>query len=309
MIPLGTRDDGSPIRISQSRASSVAILGGAGSGKSVLLAQIIRATLRQGAEVLVADAVTDPDLRKLAPELTHYSAEFDAALHRTIGYTLCELERRQSHPDEKNAPLLLVLHEVPTWLHGLTQGSSEDRAAAETTLARIHRVAAQGRASGVHLLTVGQLAPAAVFGGQWRSNTGTVAVLGKPMEHQLRTLFPAAEQDDVRALSSQIGRGERARGIVLDTHAAGGVDLFRTPGPAGDAEPVQAPKQARIGWKFPIDDEDGADGSWQRWTPVSTPSSDSLPVVPLDGSDAAVFDPVSPEYRPGVPLHRTRLHN
>lgn len=173
VIALGTRDDGSQIRVSQSTRPNVAIFGGAGSGKSVLLSQIVKATVPQGAAVIVADAVSDPDLRKLAPGLTHYSAGCDAALHRSIHYVNAELERRQLHPEEKNAPVLLVLHEMTAWLHGLMQGGDEERAAAESSLARIHRIAAQGREQRVHLLTVGQMALASVFGGSWKTNTGT----------------------------------------------------------------------------------------------------------------------------------------
>lgn len=206
VIPLGVRDDGTPIRIRQSNA---AIFGGTGSGKSALLSQIIEAVTRQGATVLVADAAGAP------------------ALHRTVKYALDELDRR-AHGGGESAPMLLVLHEVPSWLHGRMQhGDPDTRTAAETTLSCIHRIAAQGRATGVHLLTVGQLAPTSVFGGTWLNNTGTIAVLGRPSEHQLRTVFPASEQDRVRILSSQIGRGERGRGIVLDTHT-GAVELFRT---------------------------------------------------------------------------------
>ncbi len=223
VIPLGVRDDGTPIQIRQSHA---AIFGGTGSGKSTVLSQIIRATLRHGVTVLVADAAGDPDLRKLAPGLTNYSAGSDASLHRTVKYTLDEIDRR-AHVVRDQKPTLLVLHEIPSWLYGLMQhGDPDVRIAAETTLARIHRVAAQGRAAGVHLLTVGQLAPASVFGGAWLSNTTAVAVLGQPT-HELRSLVPVADQDRVRNLSVQIGPGERGRGIVLNAHT-GDVDLFRT---------------------------------------------------------------------------------
>lgn len=308
VLPLGTRDDGTPIRISQSRESNVGVFGGAGSGKSVLLAQMIRAALRQNATVLVADAMTDPDLRKLAPGLAHYSAGYDAALHRTMRYVLTELDRR-AHGGGDRRPMLLVLHEVPAWLHGLMQhGDPDARAGAETTLTRINRIAAQGRAAGVHLLTVGQLAPASVFGGSWLNNTGTIAVLGQPT-HQLRTLFPADQLDRVRSLSSKIGRGERGRGIVLNAHT-GDADLFRTTYTAADeTQPVPTPEVARFGWKFPTGDEPGADGSWHGWTPVSNPSSDSLPVIELHDSDAAIFNPTSQEYQPSAPLRATHLND
>lgn len=223
VIPLGVRDDGTPIQI---RQSHTAIFGGTGSGKSAALSQIIRATLRHGVTVLVADAAGDPDLRKLAPGLTNYSAGSDASLHRTVKYTLDEVDRR-AHGVRDQKPTLLVLHEIPSWLYGLMQhGDPDVRIAAETTLAHIHRVAAQGPAAGVHLLTVGQLAPASVFGGAWLSNTAAVAVLGQPT-HELRSLVPVADQDRVRNLSVQIGPRERGRGIVLNAHT-GDVDLFRT---------------------------------------------------------------------------------
>lgn len=313
VLPLGVRDDGTPIRIPQYREPNLAIFGGASSGKSVLLSQIIKAAARQGAAVIVADTVGDPGLRKLAhaglPGLVHYSAGCDAALHRTVKYTLDELDRRAMNPDQRYAPMLLVLHEITSWLHGLIQhGYPEAPAAAEVTLARINRVAAQGREHRVHLLTVGQLAPGSVFGGAWLSNTATVAVLGQPTEHQLRSLFPAEQLDRVRNLSSQIGRGERGRGVVLNAHTDD-VDLFRTRlDPAGDAEAAHEAAAPRFGWRFPTGDERGADGTWQDWTPVSEPSSDSLPVIPLDGPDAEVFDPTSREYRPGAPLRRIHLN-
>lgn len=114
----------------------------------------------------------------------------------------------------------------------------------------------------------------------------------------------------MRTLRAQIDRGERGRGVVLDAHT-GDVDLFRVD-PAGedavDAEVMATPHPRRVGWKFPTGDETGADGSWQHWSPVSSPSSDSLPAIPLDGPNAEVFDLVSPEYRPGAPLRRTHLN-
>ncbi|RIS02774.1 type IV secretory system conjugative DNA transfer family protein [Mycobacteroides abscessus] len=300
VIPLGTRADGTPIRISQSRESNVSIFGGAGSGKSVLLSQIIRAVARQGAAVIVADAVGDPDLRKLAPGLVQYSAGCDAALHRTVKYTLDELESRRRHPDEKWAPVLLVLHEVAGWLWDLDRKGTDASAAAEVTLARINRVAAMGREYGVHLLTVGQLAaPEAMWGGRWKSNVSTTVALGPVDELNLRSLFLPREHARVRALSSQISRGARGWGIVQDV--GGEVELFRTAyAPADGTEAMHAPKQQRFGWKFPTGDEEGSDGSWPTWTPVSNPSSDSLPVIPLGDPDAAVFDPTSKSFRPGT---------
>lgn len=334
VIPLGVRADGSPILVKQSVAPHMAIFGGTGMGKTVLLSSIVKAAVLQSAEVILADAKNGRDLRSLAlqnlPGVVHYSAGSEAGLHRVVKYCRDEFERRRTLAAAlqqrgiiyRPTPLLLVFDEAGAWLDDQIQEGGEARKAAEQTIANFSYIAAQAREQKVFLLTAGQHAYVSAFSGRWKSNTSTVVVLGPPTENHRQALFSAGDQrEQVKDLGSQISRSAKGRGLVADTDTGEIVmfqGYFNPPGEAADAfdaEVVQAPKLRRFGWRFPLPNEEGGDGSWQDWTPVSEPSSDDLPVQILDGPDGApdpgatVFDPTSSEFRPGSkPLSAAHRH-
>jgi FtsK/SpoIIIE family len=335
VIPLGVRADGSPILVKQSVAPHMAIFGGTGAGKTVLLTSIVKAAVLQGAAVILADAKNGKDLRGLAlqnlPGVVHYAAGSEAGLHRVVRYVRDEFERRrtlaarlqQQGIEYQPTPMLLVFDEVGAWLDDqLSGGDREAKAAASATLAHLSYIAAQAREQKCFLLVAGQHAYVSAFSGRWKSNTSTLVVLGPPTENHRQALFAAGEQrDQVRDLGGQITKSMKGRGLVADTET-GAVQLFQgsftPPGPDADALAIalrETPRLRRFSWKFPLPGDDGGDGSWQDWTPVSEPSSDSLPVVILDGPDGspdpsvAIFDPTSSAYAPGAkPLSAAHHH-
>lgn len=336
VLPLGVRADGSPILIRQSVAPHMAIFGGTGQGKTVLLSQMVRAAVLQGGEVVLADAKNGKDFRALAlaglPGVVHYSAGSEAGLHRAALMIRDEFERRRTLAAElqrrgveyQPTPLLLVFDEVGAWLDDqLSGGDKEAKMAAERTLAHLSYIAAQAREQKCFLLVAGQHAYVSAFSGRWRSNTSTLVVLGPPTENHRTALFSAGEQrDQVRELGATISKSMKGRGLVADTET-GEVVMFQgfynAPGSeaatAFDAALAQTPKLRRFAWRFPTAGDPGSDGSWQDWTPTSEPSSDDLETVYLDGPDgsadpaAAIYDPTSPRYSPGIrPLRSEHQH-
>jgi hypothetical protein len=326
VLPLGVRADGSPILIWQAVAPSMGIFAAAGMGKTILLEQIVRAAVLQGAEVIIVDAKNGKDLRKLAlenlPGVVHYAAGSEAGLHRAVRYVRDEFERRkqlaarllQDGVEYKPIPLLLVFDEAPAWLDDqISGGDKEAKKAAEATIANLAWICSQAREQKCFVLTAGQYAYASAFAGRWKSNTNTLVILGSPSEINRQALFAAGEpRDRVKELAAGLSKSMKGRGIVADVET-GEIQMFQGYfNPAGeaadrfDAEVAKAPKLRRFAWRFPIGGEEGGDGSWQDWTPTSEPSSDDLPVINLDLPDgrpdpaATVFDPTSKSYRPGA---------
>ncbi|MBS4102933.1 FtsK/SpoIIIE domain-containing protein [Tsukamurella paurometabola] len=324
VLPLGVRADGAPILIRQDVAPHMGIFGGTGQGKTVLLSQMVKAAVLQGAEVILADAKNGKDLRRIAlerlPGVVHYSSNSEAGLHRVAAYCRDELERRkvlaaalqQRGIEYTPTPLLLVFDEVGAWLDDAISGTDKAaREAAQATIVNLSYVAAQAREQRVFLLVAGQHAYVSAFSGRWKSNTSTLVVLGPPTDNHRQALFTGEQREQVRELGSQISKAMKGRGLVADTETGEVVMFQGFFNPAGeaadrfDAEVHRAPKLRRFAWRFPRGDVPGGDGSWQGWTPATDPSSDSLPVQILDRADgtpdpaAAVFDPISSAYRPG----------
>ncbi|MGV0675724.1 hypothetical protein ABQE62_05960 [Mycolicibacterium fortuitum] len=325
VLPLGVRADGSPILISQAVAPSMGIFAAAGMGKTILLEQIVRAAVLQGAEVILVDAKNGKDLRKLAlenlPGVVHYAAGSEAGLHRAVRYVRDEFERRkalaarlqQEGVEYKPIPLLLVFDEAPAWLDDQIQSKGEAQAAAEATIANLAWICSQAREQKCFVLTAGQYAYTSAFAGRWKSNTNTLVILGPPSEINRQALFAAGEpRDRVKELGAQLSKSMKGRGIVADVET-GEIQMFQGYfNPAGEAadrfnnEVMKAPRLPRFAWRFPIGNENGGDGTWMDWTPTSDPSSDDLVVIDLDLPDgrpdpaAAVFDPTSKNYRPGA---------
>lgn len=327
VLPLGVRQDGSPILLRQDVAPHAAVFGGTGMGKTVLLAGMIRAAAMQGCEVILADAKNGVDLRRLAyeahdgnlPGVVFYAGGSDAELHRSVLFAYDELARRkavaqrlaQRGVEFRPTPMLLVFDEVGAWLDALSSGSKPEKDAAAQTLSRLTYIAAQGRELRVFLLLAGQHAYVSAMPGKLRANIQTISVLGPPTSSHLANLFDSERRPEVAELGSTITKSMKGRGVVVDTES-GNVELFQGffNEPGRDAEAVsralaRTPKLRRYGIVFPTDDEPGSDGSWMEWTPATDPSSDSLLVRPLAGPDGVAdpsmkrFDPVDVGYRPG----------
>ena len=332
VLPLGVREDGSPILVNQDATPHLALFADSGSGKTVLLSSIVRAACLQGAEVVVVDAKNGKDLRRLAlenlPGVVSYNAARggnDAVLHRAVKYARDELERRQAlsarllqqgieyHP----TPLLLAFDEYPAWVNDRLKSKVKAiSAGAQETLANMSFIASQAREFRIFLLVAGQFAYRSAWDGELQVNTSTLVLLGPPSDINRQNLFPpGAPQERIKELGALISPKAKGRGIVADVRDDGPTEItmfqgfFNPPGrdaDAFDAAVRQAPRLRRFAWRFPVPGEEGGDGSWQSWTPATDPSTNSLPVQILDATDgirdpgAVIFDPTSEFYRPGA---------
>ncbi|ULP48058.1 hypothetical protein [Mycolicibacter virginiensis] len=332
VLPLGVREDGSPILINQDRTCHVGMFAESGAGKTVLLTSMVRAAVLQGAEVILLDAKSGKDLRKLAlerlPGVVHYSAARggnDAVLHRAVRYARDELERRQALSarliqqgvEYRPTPLLIAFDEFPAWINDKTKSKvKEIRDGALETLANMSYIASQAREFRIFLLVAGQFAYRSAWDGELQANTSTLVLLGQPTEINRQNLFPpGATQQRIKELGDLISPKMKGRGIIADIRDDGPPQIamfqgfFNPPGrdaDAFDAAVRQAPRLRRFAWRFPLPGEKGGDGSWQKWTPATEPSSNSIPVQILDGTDgvrdpaAVIFDPTSEFYKPGA---------
>lgn len=330
VLPLGVRADGSPILIRPAVTPHMGIFGGTGSGKTTLMTSLIDAACVQGAEVLLADGRAGRDLRRIAlarPRgVVGYCAGSQATLHRAVAYVHDLYLMRQALQDRlqregieyKPKPFVFVFDEWGSFIHTLSKGTKEQKAAAEATVARMEQLAAESRELRVTLVLAGQHSYVSAMTGTLRENIRTLVVIGPPSEQHLAALFEGPKRDQARDLGAQISSTAKGRGIVADTVGEDGEGelrismfqgFFNPAGPDADAMAAavaKSPISRRIGWKFPRGDEAGGDGSWMSFTPVSDPSSDDLPVLFLDDEtgkpipDAAVFDPTSKKYSPGA---------
>lgn len=325
-LPLGVRADGSPILIDQADVPHMAVFGGTGSGKTVLLTSIIDAALVQSAEVILVDGKAGKDLRRLAFSgrngIVHYAAGSEAVLHRAVKYVSDEFARRKALQErlqrdgkEYRPPvLLLVFDEYGSWIHDLVSAKGERAAAALETVTRMEFLAAQARELKIFLLLSGQHSYVSAMTGTLRDNIKTLVVIGPPSKRHLEALFEGPKRQQAKDLGAAINPKTKGRGLLADTSGDGDMKIsmfqgfFNPPGPDADAMTAAvsaAPRLRRFAYRFPLPDEEGGDGSWQSWTPVTEPSSDSLPVKIIDLPDgrpdpaAVIFDPTSTSYSPG----------
>lgn len=332
VLPLGVREDGSPILVNQDQTPHMALFADSGSGKTLLITSLVRAAVLQGAEVILLDAKSGKDLRKLAlenlPGVVHYSSargENGATLHRAVRYARDELERRQALSarllqqgvEYKPTPLLLAFDEYPAWVNDRLKSKVKAVAAgAQETLANMSYLASQAREFRIFLLVAGQFAYRSAWDGELQVNTSTLVLLGPPSDINRQNLFPpGTTQERIKGLGALISPKMKGRGIVADVRDDGPTEIamfqgfFNPPGAAADAFDAavrQAPRLRRFAWRFPLPGEQGGDGSWQSWTPATDPSTNSLPVQILDGPDgvrdpgAVIYDPTSEFYKPGA---------
>ncbi|MBS4102865.1 FtsK/SpoIIIE domain-containing protein [Tsukamurella paurometabola] len=331
VLPVGVRIDDEtgevkPILVNQDAVPHAAVFGGTGSGKTVLLSMMVRAAVLQGAEVVLWDAKMGKDMRALAfdrslPGVIHYAAGSAAVLHRTVLWVRHEYERRQALAERlayrgieyRPTPLLLVMDELPWWIDGLKARKGDHLKAAEQTEAHISAIAAEARELRVFFIVAGQYAYVSGYSGAIRTNTQTLISVGPPKKINMDNLF-ATPDEKQRAveLSATIRKQDKGVGVMLDD-STNEVVKFRgffnapdLPEAARFADAVaQVPRLRRFAYALPRGDMAGGDGSWAEWTPVTDPSSDSLPTRVLDGPDgqplleAEIDDPTSTSYRPG----------
>lgn len=328
VIPFGVRVDTEtgaavPILVNQDVSPHSAVMGKSGSGKTVLLSQIVKAAVAQGAEVILWDGKQGKDLRALAkqrlPGVVHFdSGASFAALHRTLQFLRDEFDRRkalaeilsQRDIDYRPTPLLAVLDELPAWLVDLKKMKGEAEKAALRTEARLNYIASQARELRIFFVVAGQYAYVDGYPGMIRTNTSTLVSLGVPEDINMTNLF-SGNRRRAEELAATITKKDKGVGVVVDSDT-NEPELFRgffnPPGPDADrfdAAVRRAPRLRRWAYRLPRGDEPGGDGSWADWNPVSEPSSDDLPARWLDDenglpiSEAEIDDPTSTAYRPG----------
>lgn len=327
VLPLGVRADGSPILIKQAVTPHMGIFGGTGAGKTTLITSLVDAALVQGAEVILADGRAGKDLRQLALSkrngIVAYCAGSQAKLHRAVQYVHDEYRRRQALQERLQlegreylpTPLLFVFDEWGSWIHTLSEGTKEQKAAAQVSVTRMEQLAAECRELRITLLLAGQHSYTSAMPGTLRANIKTLVVIGPPDDRHLAALFEGPKRQEARELGAQISPKAKGRGLVADATDEGNLKIsmfqgfFNPPGPVADAMTAAVaatPPLRRFAWRFPLPGAEGGDGTWQDWTPTSEPSSDTLPAQVLDLPDgspdptATMFDPTSREYRPGV---------
>lgn len=340
VIPVGVRMDDEtghavPILINQDKVPHLAVFGGTGSGKTVLLSQMVKAAVLQGATVILWDQKAGADMRELAfdrtlPGVVHYAAGSQAVLHRTILWVRDEFEKRKAIAQQlayrgikyRPTPLLLVSDEFPAWMVDLKQAKGDAEKAAKRTEAHLNFIASQARELRVFFITAGQFAYTEGYSGQIRTNTSTLISLGVMKSINLQNLFNSDARPRVAELAATIGPKTKGVGVIVDTET-NKAELFRgfynPPGEAADrfdAAVRLAPKQRRWAYRLPRGAEEGSDGSWADWNPMTEPPSDSLAARYLEDADgrpilgAEVDDPTSRHYRPGVrPMPSNHLYD
>lgn len=329
-LPFGIRVDDEtgqqvPILVPQDVVPHAAVFGGTGSGKTVMLSQMVRAAVLQGAQVLLWDAKRGKDMRNIAreglPGVVHYAAGSQAVLHRSILWLRHELERRQAVAavlsyrgiDYRPTPILAVLDELPAWLFDLKEEKGDARAAAERTQAHLNFIASQAREFRIFYVTAGQSAYVEGYAGMIRVNTSTLVSLGEPKPINMQNLFGPDARPRAAEIAATITKKDKGLGVLVDAETNRAEKIrayFNPPGSEAeqrfDAAVRQAPKLRRFAYRLPRGTEPGADGSWADWTPVSDPASDSLAAHYLDDEfgrpipAAVVDDPSNEGYRPGA---------
>lgn len=335
VLPIGVRTDpetGETVRLWANFDVSphAAVFGTTGSGKTVLLANVVRSASCQGcADIVLWDAKEGSDLALLASDRTirgivHYAAgdaANGAALHRGILFMRDEFDRRKAIARKlrkrgiryRPKPLLVVMDELPAWIVDQKQLKGDAKKAAELSEARLNYMGSQARELRIFFIVAGQTAYVEGYPGQIRGNTSTLINLGVPKTRvNVDNLFPGDEKRALE-LQGQIGKNDKGVGVVMDPNTRQ-PELFRAHfNPDGSPEAgrmaaamADAPQKRRWAYQLPRGAEPGADGSWQQWTPVSEPSSDDLRAVYLDDEefrpipDRVRDDPTSPLYDPGT---------
>lgn len=325
VLPLGVREDGSHVLLPMDTTPHLGLYGETGSGKTVTQTNIIRSACLQSAAVVVADGKNGRDLKMLTkehlPGQIAYFAGSDAALFRAIRMVCDEVYRRAAIAERllvddvvyQPAPFLMVADELGAWAAKRVDGGTKtEREAVQTALAELSDVAALGRETRCFIVVSGQHTFASALPSKLKENLTNLAVMGPPTQKHLQSLFEdKATRERAAALGATISKRTKGRGLVYDQETER-CEIFQSyftpPGPAEDAfnrELAQAPRLRRIGIKYPAGDEDGGDGSWQGWSPVTDPSSADLPLVHLDlpdgnpDPDMFRFDPTHRSYSPG----------
>lgn len=192
LLPLGVRSDGSPILINQDVLPHLGLYGGTGSGKTVVLTNVVESAALQG-EVVTGDGKNGKDLRRLAmrrlPGHTAHFAGSDAAMHRVVRLAFDEFEKRravaarllQEGIEYRPHPFLVLIDEYGEWASRLADGGTKDeKEAIAQTIARLSTVVAMAREVRVFVVLSGQHSMASALPTKVLANLQTLVVMGPP---------------------------------------------------------------------------------------------------------------------------------
>lgn len=335
VVPIGVTATGERITVPLARRPHFVIAGTSGAGKSTTLRMMVSALGLQGAKILLGDFKESTDMTSLAniPGVVHVATSVPT-IARMIAWLGDELEWRKAVTAALAArgidtpswePIVMIVDEWGAGISALIKGDTKSaRELGESLLSIVKQLFAQGRSFAMHAGLSMQDTYVESLSGKIRQNASTKIVVGKPSTGSaaahINALFEAgSEQAAALEAAKGIVDGMRGRGIVAwsdaeDSTASGVVQFqsfYNEPGSreagAFAAALRRAPRQPRIAWKFPTDD----DGAWQTWPlnpgKAGDPSLRDLPVIALDDEhgnpipDRTRFDPLHKDYTPGTP--------
>jgi hypothetical protein len=162
----------------------IGIVGGAGSGKSELIAWVVAQLMRGGAGAVVLDPKYSSHLWLYGVQRVLYCSEAQM-IHDTIGWLDEELRvrgRASQKPGYVMPPRIVVMIEERNSLQTLLRdlwGEIREPSMPRTSpmLAALDRLASQGRSLGIHILLAGQETAERHIGS--RANFGAFAVAGR----------------------------------------------------------------------------------------------------------------------------------
>ncbi len=162
----------------------IGIVGGAGSGKSELIAWVVAQLMRGGAGAVVLDPKYSSHLWLFGVERVLYCSEAQM-IHDTIAWLDEELRQRgraSQKPGYVMPARIVVMIEERNSLHTLlrylwTEIREPSMARTSPMLAALDRLASQGRSLGIHILLAGQETAERHIGS--RANFGAFAVAGR----------------------------------------------------------------------------------------------------------------------------------
>lgn len=250
-IPLGINEAHDEVAWDMKAAPHALVVGGTGSGKTVLLRSIISAATAKGFTVFCADP------KRI--ELTGYRgypgvsvvASTTEEMIALVTLLADEMDRRYTAIERGEIteadlpPVLMVVDEATEFINRVNAwwkvNKPKGASGTEHPVVERHRSMARlGRSGRIHLVTGIQRPDAKVFGGEARDNYGFRIALGKMSEQGARMVFGRADVARDDALSDFKGRA-----TVATNDEVMEVQTYYTPNPR-ECTKVEAEHLARL---------------------------------------------------------------
>lgn len=316
---LGVVASGEILGIDLTRISNALVVGGTGSGKSVLMRTVIESFRTAGWMIFIGDG-KGSDYQGLHHQPGICAISRRAADHvRLVRMIADELRARQSDAIVRNAsgeadtfhrpPLVLVLDEYANLLAAVD--SAYGRESFEDDLRFVARV---GREFKVHLIMSTQEAHARTLNVGLLGHMGLRVLLGPADGMTFSDVVPESLREEVRSIGVTIGKKDRGRGIAVlcddeDNHSAIEFQSFYGYSPA--TSKTSPERLSGADWsRYKCEASDKIPSLYPRfWFKVTGPDyakslADlyALPMVALDHApgtpdpDMARYDPLHPSY-------------